>query len=70
MLEMVWSKILFLIVKALPGTILRLFIRSKHVAQDFEVDLRSTAPVHVTFGSTVPSFSAWLRYTNKSPVPI
>jgi len=70
MLEVLWSTILGLIASLTPGVFLRLFMTVERVKKDFEVDLRSEAPVDLTFSGAVPDLDVWLRCTNKSAVPV
>jgi len=65
-MELIWQKLLSLLIKLVPGLVLRHLLKVDQISRDLELDLRSSNPVDVVLESEIPSISIWLRCTNKA----
>lgn len=70
MMQFIWSQFLSIVINILPGFVLRILVRPAHISRDLEIDLRSTTPLQVRLDKEIPDLSIWLRFTNKSAIPI
>lgn len=70
MFETLGSFILGKALEFLPPWIVRLIVSHKKVADQIEVDLRSSNPIDISFGSEVPRISIYFRISNLSLVGV
>jgi hypothetical protein len=56
-----------LLVAKLPGWFIRYFYKPDKIANSIDIDLRSNAPINISFGMEIPEISLYFHIYNRSP---
>src|SRR6266850_1697943 len=70
MFEHLASSLLTKLLAALPGWLLRRFMKAESLRFSLQIDLRGNAPGHLSDSAAVPELEMYLRITNHSAFPV